>query len=151
MWAEDMEKTSFTTKFGNYYFKVMSFGLTNASATFQREMNRIFFDLINDCVQIYLDDIIIYSDSFENHLIHLSKIFNILRKYNLKLNIEKWHFCQTEIEALGHKVTTDGLLPLEKKTLFIMNMTPPTNVSELCSFLGMTGYYRNFIDNYSAK
>jgi len=122
MWAEDMEKTSFTTKFGYYYFKVMPFGLTNTPATFQREMNRIFFDLINDCVQIYLDDIIIYSDSFEKHLIYLSKVFNILRKYNLKLNIEKCHFCQTEIEALGHKVTTDGLLPLDKKTLSIMNM-----------------------------
>jgi len=78
---------------------------------------------------------------FENHLIHLSKVFNILRKYYLKLTIEKCHFCQTEIEALDHKVTTDGLLPLDKRTLSIMNMTPPTNVSELRSFLGMTGYF----------
>ena len=106
MWADDIEKTFFTTKFGNYYFKVIPFGLTNTPATFQREMNRIFFDLINDCVQIYVDDIIINSYCFENHLIHLSKVFNISIKYNLKLNIKKCHFCQTEIVALGHKVTT---------------------------------------------
>ena len=60
MYKDDQELTSFTTKFGNYYFKVMPFGLTNAPATFQCEMNRIFFDLINKCVQIYLDDIIVY-------------------------------------------------------------------------------------------
>ena len=63
MYEINQEITSFTTKFGNYYFKVMPFGLTNAPATFQREMNRIFFDLINKCVQIYLDDIIVYSPS----------------------------------------------------------------------------------------
>lgn len=137
MWADDIEKISFTTKFENYYFPnlVMPFGLTIVSATFQREMNRIFFDLINECVQIYLDDIIIYSDSFENHLIHLTKVFEILRKHKLKLNIEKCNFCQYEIETLGHIVIVKGLLPLEKKTLAIMNMKPSTNVSELRSFL----------------
>jgi len=91
----DQEITTFTTKFGNYYFKVMPFGLTKDPATFQREMNRIFFDFINKCVvQIYLDDIIVYSPSIEHHLIDLSNVFKLLRKYNkLKLNIEKCHFC----------------------------------------------------------
>jgi len=78
MFAEDQKIASFTTKFGNYYFKVMPFGLTNAPATFQREMNRIFFNLINECVQIYLDDIIVYSPSIEQHLIDLGNVFKIL-------------------------------------------------------------------------
>eukprot|EP00833_Pecoramyces_ruminatium_P007356 jgi/Orpsp1_1/1181388/evm.model.c7180000077042.1 len=121
MWDEDMEKTSFTTKFGNYYFKVMPFGLTNAPATFQREMNRIFFKLINECVQIFIDDVIIYSGNFSNHLIDLSKVFEILRENKLKVNIEKCCFCQPEIDALGHRVTTDGLLPLSKKVESIKN------------------------------
>ena len=105
MYESDQEITSFTTKFGNYYFKVMPFRLTNAPATFQREMNRIFFDLINKCVQIYLDDII-YSPSIEQHLIDLADVFKILRKFKLKMNIEKCHFWVFEVEALGHKIST---------------------------------------------
>jgi len=73
MLVDDQEVISFTTKYGNYYFKVMPFGLTNAPATFQREMNRIFFDLINNCVQIYLDDIIVYSPNIEQHFIRFKR------------------------------------------------------------------------------
>ena len=87
MYKDDWELTSFTTKFGNYYFKVMPFGLTNPPVTFQREMNRIFFDLIDKWVDIYLDDIIIFSPSIEQHLIDISKVFEILRENNLIMNI----------------------------------------------------------------
>jgi len=149
MYESDQEITSFTTKFGNYYFKVMPFGLTNAPATFQREMNRIFFDLINKCVQIYLDDIIVYSPSIEQHLIDLTNVFKILRKFKLKMNIEKCHFCVFEVEALGHTISNKGLLPLEKKIDAIKKLDNPSNVTELRSFLGMVGYYRNFIENYA--
>jgi len=150
MFKDDQELTSFTTKFGNYYFKVMPFGLTNAPATFQREMNRIFFDLINKCVQIYLDDIIVYSPSIEQHLIDLTNVFEILRNNKLKMNIEKCHFCVYEVEALGHKISNKGLLPIERKVDAIKNLDIPTNISELRSFLGMVGYYRNFIENYAS-
>ena len=150
MFSEDQEITTFTTKFGNYYFKVMPFGLTNAPATFQREMNRIFFNLINECVQIYLDDIIVYSPTIEQHLIDLDNVFKILRDNKLKMNIEKCNFCKYKVEALGHVITNRGLLPVEKKVEAINSMDLPTNITELRSFLGMVGYYRNFIENYAS-
>ena len=150
MYESDQEITSFTTKFGNHYFKLMPFGLTNALATFQREMNRIFFDLINKFVQIYLDDIIVYSPFIEEHLIDLANVFKILRKYKLKLNIEKYHFCAFEVEVLGHKIFNKVLHPLEKITDAITKLDHPTNITELRSFLGIIGYYRNFIENYSS-
>jgi len=126
MFVDDQEVTSFTTKYGNYYFKVIPFGLTNALVTFQREMNRIFFDLINSCVQIYLDDIIVYSPNVKQHL-DLKEVFNILRKHKLKLNIEKCHFYRYEVEALGHKVTNKGLLLIKKKVEDISKMNIPNN------------------------
>jgi len=150
MYPRDQEITSFTTKYGNYYFKVMPFGLTNAPATFQREMNRIFFELINDCVQIYLDDLIVYSPTIEQHIIDLGKVFQILRDNKLKLNIEKCSFCKFEVDALGHKVTNKGLLPIDKKIEAINQLKQPENITELRSFLGMVGYYRSFIKNYAS-
>jgi len=150
MLPEDQDITAITTKFGNFNYVVMPFGLTNAPATFQREMNRIFFTLLNVCVQVYLDDIIIYSPSFSQHLKDLEDVFRILRKYNLKINIEKCKFCRKEIEVLGHLVSTEGLRPIESKVKNILNLTPPTSVTELRSYLGMIGYYREFIENFAS-
>jgi len=147
--VNDQEVTSFTIKYGIFYFNVIPFGLTNTSATFQREMNGIFFFLINNFVQIYLDDIIVYSSNVEQHLLDLKEVFNILRKHKLKLNIEKCHFYRYEVEALGHKVTIKGLLPIKKKVETISKMNIPNSITELRSFLGIVGYYRNFIDNYA--
>jgi len=98
----------------------------------------------------YLDDIIVYSPSTEQHLIDLVNVFKILRKYKLKMNIEKCHFCVYEVEALGHRISNKGLLPIEKKVDAIQKLEFPTNITELRSFLGMVGYYRNFIDKYSS-
>jgi len=133
--------------------KWLLFELMNAPATFQREMNRIFFDLINNwCTNIswiYLDDIIVYSPNIEQYLLDLKEVVYILRKLKLKLNIEKCHFYRYEVEALGHKVTNKGLLPIKKKVEDISKMNLPNNITELRSFLGMFGYYRNFIENYA--
>jgi len=95
----------------------------------------------------YFNDIIVNSPNVEQHLLNLKEIFNILRKH--KLNIEKCHFYRYEVEALGHKVTNKGLLPIKKKVEAISKMNIPNNITELRSFLGMVGYYRNFIDNYA--
>jgi len=84
-----------------------------------------------------------------NILLDLKEVFNILRKHKLKLNIEKCRFYRYEVEALGHKVTNKGLLPIKKKVEAISKMNIPNNITELRSFLGMVGYYRNFIDNYA--
>jgi len=102
----------------------------------------------NNCVQIYLDDIIFYSPNVKQNLLDSKEIFNILSKHKLKLNIEKYHFYRFEVEALGHKVTNKGILPIKKKVEANSKMNIPNNITELRSFLGMVGYYRNFINNY---
>ena len=116
---EDIEKTSFTTMFGNFNFVVMPFGLTNAPATFQMEMNRIFFPLIGKCMFVYLDDLVIFSKSEEDHLEHLKAVFQIIKENRLKINIEKCHFFMKEVEVLGHLLTTKGikLVPSKIETI----------------------------------
>ena len=88
MHLDDTDKTTFTTMFGNYKFCVMLFSLCNAPATFQREMNQIFFDLIRECLFVYIDDLIIFQ-LFREHILHLNKAFQILQNNGLKINIEK--------------------------------------------------------------
>ena len=146
---KDVEKTAFTTKFGNYNFLVMPFGLTNAPASFQREMNRILMPLIGKCLFVYMDDILVYSPNFEQHLADLEKVFSILRKFKFSINIEKCNFCQESVEVLGHILSKDGIKPMPDKVLAISTWKTPQNVSQLQSFLGLVGYYRKFIPNFA--
>ena len=148
--AEDsIDLTSFTTKFGNFLYKVMPFGLTGAPATFQREMNRILFDLLGKCVFVFLDDILIFSNSVEEHLVHLKQVFEILRKYEVKINIEKCCFFKEEVEVLGHVVSKNGLKTIKSKIDAVAKWFKPKDISELRSFLGSVGYYRKFIKNFA--
>eukprot|EP00833_Pecoramyces_ruminatium_P016401 jgi/Orpsp1_1/1190433/evm.model.d7180000078941.1 len=146
---ESIEVTTFTTKFGNYQFKVMPFGLTGAPATFQREMNKILFPLIGKCVYNFIDDILIYSKTVEEHVQHIQEVLKILKENELKINIEKCRFMKTEVDVLGHRLTNQGLKPQLSKIEAIRNWLPPSNVHELRSFLGAVGYYRNFISQYA--
>lgn len=148
---EDIEKTSFTTMYGNYNFVVMPFGLTNAPATFQREMNRIFFPLIGKCLFVYLDDLVIFSPNLEQHLSDLEKVFIIIKENGLKINIEKCKFLRDEVEVLGHILTTKGLKPVMQKVEVIKQWIAPTDISNLRSFLGTVGYYRKFIPNFAKR
>jgi len=141
---ESVEITSFTTKFGNYQFKVMPFGLTGAPS-----MNRILFPLIGKCVFNFIDDILIYSKTVEEHIQHIKQVLTIFKEHKLKINIEKYHFMQTEVEVLGHKISTKGLSPQNSKIEAIKAWKEPTNVHELRSFIGAVGYYRNFINEYA--
>jgi len=148
--AEDsIDLTSFTTKFGNFVYKVMPFGLTGAPATFQREMNRILFDLLGKCVFVFLDDILIFSNSIDEHVIHLKQVFEIFRKYKVKINIEKCCFFKEEVEVLGHVVSKNGLKTIKSKVDAVSKWIKPENISELRSFLGSVGYYRKFINNFA--
>ena len=149
MYEGDQDKTTFTTMFGNYKFCVMPFGLCNAPASFQREMNRIFFDLIGVCLFIYIDDLVVFSDSVESHISHLTKVFNILEENGLKVNLEKCSFFKNEVILLGHVLSTKGILPIPDKVKVILNWLPPKNTTQLKSFLGAIGYYRKFIKNFS--
>jgi len=146
---EDIDKTGFTTMYGNYNFVVMPFGLTNAPATFQREMNRIFFPLIGKCMFVYLDDIVIFSSSKEQHLQDLKEVFKIIREHGLKINLEKCHFFMEEVEILGHLLIIEGIKPTTAKVEAIKRWKQPTNLTELRSFLGTVSYYRKFIANFS--
>ena len=146
---DDKDKTTFTTMFGNYKFCVMPFGLCNAPATFQREMNRIFFDLIGVCLFVYIDDLVIFSDSIESHITHLTKVFQILADNGLKINLEKCSFFKEEVVLLGHVLSTKGICPIPDKIKVIVNWLPPKNITQLKSFLGAVGYYRKFIKNFA--
>ena len=148
---KDIEKTSFTTKFGNYNFLVMPFGLTNAPASFQREMNRILLPLIGECLFVYIDDIVVYSKNIKEHIQHLKKVFNIFTKYNLSINLQKCQFFKKEVEVLGHVLTPNGLKTSQNKVKSIALWDKPTNINQLRSFLGLTSYYRKFIKNYSIR
>ncbi|GBG66479.1 hypothetical protein CBR_g63062 [Chara braunii] len=146
---EDQHKTAFQTRYGLYEFVVMPFGLCNAPGTFQHAMNRIFHDYLDKFVVVYLDDILIFSRSVEEHAQHVDTVLSHLRQHNYKINSEKCEFGRTRILYLGHEVSADGIRPKDAKVASIPNWPRPQSVTEARSFLGMCGYYRNFVKNYN--
>ena len=149
MSEKDKEKTAFTTPRGLYQFKVMPFGLSNAPGTFQRLMDKVLKGLNWKKCVVYLDDIIIFSKTFEEHLIRLEQVLLRLRSANLKIQPSKCHFANHEVNFLGFKVTKDGLRPNQERVEAISHLPPPTNVTETRRFLGFVSYYRRFIKNLS--
>jgi len=149
MYKDDIPKTSFTTMYGNYQFRVMPFGLCNAPGTFQREMNRIFLPLIGICMFVYVDDLVVFSPSIEQHIEDLNKVFNIIKENNLKINLEKCNFFKEKVNLLGHTLSINGISPIQEKIQVILEWIPPRNIIQLQSFLGAVGYYRKFIFNFA--
>ena len=127
----------------------MPFGLTNAPATFQRLMDRILRPFINNFVVVYLDDITIYSKTFEQHLEHVQSVFQTLREANLKLNLEKCYFFLNNIKFLGHEIGKDGIKIDQRLTNKVKNFPTPTTLRQLRGFLGLASYYRRFIQGFS--
>ncbi|GBG74915.1 hypothetical protein CBR_g19429 [Chara braunii] len=146
---EDQHKTAFQTRYGLFEFVVMSFGLCNAPGTFQHAMNQIFHDYLDKFVIVYLDDILIFSKTVEEHVAHLDKVLSLLRQHKFKINGEKCEFGRTRVLYLGHEISAEGLKPDDVKVASIRDWPRPQSVTEMRSFLGMTGYYRNFVKNYS--
>ncbi|GBG70429.1 hypothetical protein CBR_g6557 [Chara braunii] len=146
---EDQHKTAFQTRYGLYEFVVMPFGLCNAPGTFQHAMNRIFRDYLDKFVIVYLDDILIFSRTVDEHVAHLDKVLSLLRQHKFKINGEKCEFGRTRILYLGHEISAEGLKPDDAKVASIRDWPRPQSVTEIRSFLGMTGYYRTFVKNYS--
>jgi hypothetical protein len=145
----DKDKTAFTTRSGNWHFTVMPFGLCNAPATFQRLMDLVLDEHKYDFTLVYLDDIIVYSDTFENHLKHLDCVFNKIHKAGLTLKINKCTFAANELKFLGHKITKDGVSVLPEKVDAVRNCRQPKNTTDVKSFLGLANYYRRFVPSFS--
>jgi len=146
---QDIKKTAFSTPNGHYEFLRMPFGLKNAPATFQRMVNNVLKDYIGKICLVYLDDIIIFSTSIEEHIVYIKKIFEKLREANLKVQIAKCKFLAKETEFLGHIVTNEGIKTNPNKVAAIQKIPLPKTQKEIKSFLGMSGYYRKFIKDYS--
>ena len=143
------EKTAFSTAGGHYEFNVMPFGLTNAPATFQRLMECVLSGLNNTECLIYLDDIIVFSSSFAQHLQRLENVFIKLQHSGLRLNPSKCRLAHHEVDYLGFVVTASGIKPNPSKVEVVLNYPVPSNVKQLRHFLGMANYYRRFIPQYS--
>ncbi|WP_366144398.1 reverse transcriptase domain-containing protein, partial [Giesbergeria sp.] len=146
---DDVQKTAFLTPMGQYQFKVLCFGLTNAPATFQRVMNSIFAPYIGKFVLVYLDDILIMSNTPEEHLEHLRIVFETLRKHRLYAKLKKCEFNRAELKFLGHIVGRDGVAPDPSKLAVIRDWPVPKSLKELRGFLGLANYFRRFIPHYS--
>lgn len=145
----DRQKTAFSTDKGHFEFIRMPFGLKNAPATFQRAMNNILSDLIGRCCLVYLDDIIIFGSSLQQHLENLNRVLKRLIDSNLKIQLDKCEFLRKECEFLGHIVTQEGIRPNPNKIEKILNWPIPKSTTQIKGFLGILGYYRKFIRDFA--
>nr|CAD2184404.1 unnamed protein product [Meloidogyne enterolobii] len=150
MEEDSINKTAFITEFGLHEFLVMPFGLANAVATFQRFMSILFEDLINDFVFVYIDDILIASNSFDEHKKHLKMVFERIKMAGLKLKISKCKFAAEEIPFLGHTLTPQGIKKDAEKIKPVLDLPIPKTKKELRSLLGFMTYYRKFIYSFGA-
>ncbi|KAF5824178.1 putative nucleotidyltransferase, Ribonuclease H [Helianthus annuus] len=146
---EDISKTAFRTRYGHYEFLVMPFGMTNAPAVFMDLMNRVCKPYLDKFVIVFIDDILIYSKSQEEHERHLRLILELLRKEQLYAKFSKCDFWLREVHFLGHVVNKDGIHVDPAKIESIKNWPTPKTPTEVRQFLGLAGYYRRFIQGFS--
>ena len=145
----DKEKTAFSTSKGHFKFNVMPFGLTNAPATFQWLMECALAGLVGDQCLIYLDDIIIFSSTFNEHLKRLACVFDRLWAAGLKLKDKKCRFIQEQLTCLGHIISNKGIGPDKAKLTAVTAYLNPQTTKEVKQFIGISNYYRNFILSYA--
>ena len=147
--TDSVPKTAFNAENGDYEFVRMPFGLKNAPATFQRVMDDVLKDLQGKVCLVYMDDIIIFSTSLQEHISNLKLVLKKLRNTNFKIQLDKSEFLRKKVEFLGHVVTPDGVKPNPKKIKAIQNFTLSKTSKEIKSFLGLLGYYHPFIKNFA--
>ena len=145
----DVPKTAFRTRYGHYEFLVMPFGLTNAPAAFMDLMNQVFQPYLDRFVIGFIDDILVYSGSSEEHSEHLRIVLQTLRERQLYAKLSKCQFWLDRVAFLGHVISVEGVSVDPKKIEAVVNWKPPKNVSEVRSFLGFAGYYRKFVKGFS--
>ncbi|KAL0559024.1 hypothetical protein IC582_003613 [Cucumis melo] len=145
----DVPKTAFRSRYGHYEFIVMSFGLTNAPAVFMVLMNRVFREFLDTFVIVFIDDILIYSKTEAEHEEHLRIVLQTLRDNKLYAKFSKCEFWLKQVSFLGHVVSKVGVSVDPAKIEAVTGWTRPSTVSEVRSFLGLAGYYRRFVENFS--
>ncbi|XP_023759636.2 uncharacterized protein LOC111908045 isoform X1 [Lactuca sativa] len=146
---EDIQKIAFRTRYGHYEFVVMPFGLTNAPATFMDLMNRVCRSMLDRSVIVFIDDILVYSKTQEEHEEHLREVLETPRRERLYAKFFKCEFWLREVQFLGHLVNQNGISVDPAKVEAVMRWEVPKSPSEIRSFLGLAGYYRRFIQDFS--
>ncbi|XP_020262691.1 uncharacterized protein LOC109838678 [Asparagus officinalis] len=138
----DVPKTAFRTRYGHYEFLVMPFDVTNAPATFMNLMNLVFYDVLDKFVEVFIDDILVYSKNEAEHAEHLRYVLKTLREHRLFAKYSKCQFWLDRIAFLGHVVSRDGISVDPDKVAVVKDGPTPKSVSDIKSFLGLAGYYR---------
>jgi hypothetical protein len=146
---DNIPKTAFVTRYGQYEFTVVSFGLTNALAYFMNMMNKVFMDGLDKFVVVFIDDILIYSSIAEEHEQHLRVVLEKLRQNQLYAKFSKCDFWLKEVAFLSHVLTTEGVAVDPAKIETVKEWEQPRNVTDIHSFLELAGYYHRFIENFS--
>ena len=147
--TQDIPKTAFVTKHGHFEFRSMPFGLNGASSTFQRTMELVLKGLNWITLIVYIDDVIVFSSDFLEHIQRLKEVLDRFRQANMKLKPEKCELFKPEVTFLGHRVSKEGVKPDPNNIAKIMQWLEPSNVTEVKQFLGIASYYRRFVRDFS--
>lgn len=150
MAEEDIPKTAFRTHHDHYEYRVMPFGLCNAPSTFQSAMNSVLQPFLRKFTAVFFNDILIYSDSLQSHLLHLEQVLQTLLHHQFFLKRSKCFFGERRLEYLGHVISGEGIEPKPLKIVAMTQWPVPSSMKDLRAFLGLTGFYRQFIRNYAA-
>ena len=145
----DVTKIEFKTRYGHYEFLVMPFGLTKALTVFMDLMNQVFQPYLDRFVIVFIDDILVYSGSLEEHSKHLRIVLQTLRERQMYAKLSKCQFWLDKVAFLGHVISAKGVSVDPHKIEAVVNWKPPKNVSKVRSFLGLVGYYRKFVEGLS--
>jgi len=146
-----VQKTTFKSRYEHYEYVVMPFGVTNAPTIFMDYMNRIFQPYLDQFVVVFIDDILIYYESWEEHSEHLRVVLEILREHQLYRKLSKCEFWLDEVQFLGHVISTQGIVVDPTKIEMVVKWERPQTVTEVRSFLGLAGYYRRFGEGFSKR
>jgi hypothetical protein len=145
----DIPKTAFVLRYGMYEYTVMSFGLTNELAYFMYLMNKVFMEYLDKFVVVFINDILIYSRSEEEHEEHLHLVLQKIREHRLYAKLSKYEFWLKQVAFLGHVISKGGISVDPSKIQDVLSWNAPTSVGSIRSFLGLVGYYRRFIEGFS--
>lgn len=145
---EDVHKTAFQTHHGHYEYKVMPYGVTGGPPTFQHEMNTVLAPVLRKFAVVFIDDVLIYSKTWSDHVQHVRQVFTLLHQSQFKVKLSKCSFAQQQLSYLGHVISSQGVATDPSKVDIIRHWPVPTSVKDVRSFLGLAGYYRKFVSNF---